>query len=84
MKKLVFSEMRQEIVEALEKSIKHEKARIDEQVGLIDGFVKDPVSNELTSDIVIGGPMVPMVMLVGQETGRVYLFALKSLLKREL
>jgi hypothetical protein len=83
MKKFVFSDMRQEIIEELEKLIKNDKARIEEKVGLVDGFVKDPVSNELTSDIIIGGPMVPMVMLVGEETGRVYLFALKILLKMD-
>jgi hypothetical protein len=78
MKKLLFADIKQELLEVLEKLL--QDTDIKEKVGLVDGFVNDPVSNELTDALVIGGPRVPMVMLVGEKTGRVYLFALKVLL----
>ena len=78
MKKVVFSELKNEILEALNKVIAD--AGITEKVGLVDGFLNDPVTHELTDSLVIGGPRVPMVMLIGEKSGRVYLFALKILL----
>ena len=79
MKKLIFSEIKQELLQALEKSIEN-SVDIKEKLILVDGFVNDPITNELTDALVIGGPRVPMVMLVGENTGRVYWFAVKTLL----
>jgi hypothetical protein len=54
---------------------------IDETVSLIDGFVNQPFGKALSNSIVIGGPIIPMVMLLGKDTGRIYFFALKAILK---
>ena len=51
-----------------------------EPVTLIDGFVNQPISMELSGSFVIGGPTVPMILVVGNNTGRIYFFALKALI----
>lgn len=53
---------------------------ITEPVSLIDGFINSPISMELSGSFVIGGPTIPMIMLVGTQTGRIYFFALKALI----
>ena len=78
MNKIVFADIKQDILTALKNLPK--EAGIIEQVGLVDGFINNPLSRELTDSIIIGGPSVPMILLVGEKTGRVYLFALKVLL----
>ena len=35
---------------------------------------------ELTGAFVIGGPTIPMIAVVGNNSGRIYFFALKALL----
>lgn len=53
---------------------------IKESVAILEGFVMEPFKTELTGEFTVGGPTVPMVMLIGNESGRVYFFALKALL----
>lgn len=53
---------------------------LNEPVSLVDGFVNQPISMELSGSFILGGPTIPMVMIVGNKTGRIYLFALKALL----
>lgn len=77
-KKIIkFEEIRKEIVSALEER----KISINESVTLLDGFVNEPFGKELSDSIVLGGPTIPMVMLIGNESGQVYFFALKAILK---
>jgi hypothetical protein len=78
MKKLIFADVKDDILAALNKV--RDDAGITEPVGLIDGFITNPISGELVNAILVGGPCVPMVMLVGEKTGRLYFFALKTLL----
>ena len=47
---------------------------------LIDGFMTFSLNGELSSNLIIGGPSIPMVGIVGNTTGRIYTFALKILL----
>lgn len=47
---------------------------------LIEGFFNQPFQKELTGSLVIGGPALPLVALVGNSSGRIYFFALKILL----
>jgi hypothetical protein len=77
-KTLQFSAIKGRIIEALEN--KKEELGINESVSILDGFVNQTFTTELTSDYVIGGPRVPIVMLIGNKTGRVYYFALKAIL----
>ena len=53
---------------------------INESVSIVDGFANQPFQKELSGSFKIGGNTIPMVMLVGNKTGRVYYFALKALL----
>jgi hypothetical protein len=78
MKKLIFEDVKEEILAALNNL--PDEVGITETVGLVDGFITNPVSGELTNSLLIGGPCLPMVMLVGEKTGRIYFFALKTLL----
>jgi hypothetical protein len=77
-KNLAFADVEDEIRAALKDHLK--KADIKEELILINGFFNESVSRELTNDLVVGGPKLPIVVLVGEESGRVYLFALKALL----
>jgi hypothetical protein len=49
-------------------------------VTLVEGFINQPLSMELSSSFTIGGPSIPMIMIVENETGRIHFFALKALL----
>ncbi len=39
-----------------------------------------PLQSEITGNITIGGPFIPMVGVVGKTSGRIYTYALKILL----
>ncbi len=75
-----FSDIKTELVDALNEKLKSNKLHLSEKVTIIDGFVNQPLSTELSGSFVIGGPAVPMIMLVGDESGRIYYFALKAIL----
>ncbi|MDD5626221.1 MAG: hypothetical protein PHG83_03580 [Patescibacteria group bacterium] len=75
-----FSEIKENLVNALNEKLKNNKLYIPEKVTIIEGFVNQPLSMELTGSFVIGGPAVPMIMLVGNDSGRIYYFALKAIL----
>ena len=71
-----FDEIKIELLEALNKKNLH----LPEKVTIVDGFVNQPLSMELSGSFIIGWPSVPMIMLVGVESGRIYYFALKAIL----
>lgn len=52
----------------------------DKGFALVDGFFNLPLQSELSGNIVVGGPSVPMVAIVGNASGRMYFFALKALI----
>lgn len=47
---------------------------------LIDGFINISMQKELSGSLMIGGPTIPTVAVVGKSTGIMYTFALKVLL----
>ncbi len=47
---------------------------------LLDGFFNFPIQDEISGSIVIGGPTVPMVAIIGNTSQRVFFFPLKALL----
>lgn len=55
--------------------------KLDESTTLFPEFINQPFYTEITGATIIGGPTVPMIMLIGNNTGRIYLFALKAVLK---
>ena len=73
-----FNDIRGEIQEALNSRSVH--LGINEPVTLLDGFINVPIYNQLSRNVVIGGPTVPMIAVVGNNSGRVYYFALGQLL----
>ncbi len=79
-KVIKFSDIKPTVVKALEEKIRNNKLHISESVTIVDGFVNQTLSTELSGSFVIGGPAVPMIMLIGDDSGRVYYFALKALL----
>lgn len=74
-----FDDIRPRIINALKEHSKN--SGIAESVSLVDGFVSQPFSMQLSDSIIIGGPTVPLIMLVGNESGQIYFFALKAILK---
>jgi hypothetical protein len=74
-----FQDIKNDIIAQLK--IHGQKTGITEPVTLVDGFIRQPYNMELSSTFVIGGPTIPMIMLLGDETGQIYLFALKAILK---
>lgn len=69
-----------EIKQKIIANLKVRDLGIGEDVTLISGFINQPINRKLSNDLVVGGPTLPMVILVGNMTGRVYLFALKAIL----
>jgi hypothetical protein len=78
-KTIKFAEIKDQILAALETRSQKKSFGIEEKATLVEGFLNEPFSKELTNSIVIGGPTVPMIMLVGNESGKIYFFALKAL-----
>ena len=73
-----FSKYKERITNALKQ--KQLNLGIHEPVSLVDGFINQPIQQELSSNIVIGGPSIPMIAVVGNTSGRIYYFALKALI----
>lgn len=79
-KVIKFLDIKDRLLQALNFKIGQNMLHIKEQVTIVDGFVTQPLSMELSGSFVLGGPSVPAVMLVGNDSGRIYYFALKALL----
>lgn len=76
-----FEEIKEKVIAELEN--RPNGIGISEPVSLLDGFVNQPFGMALSNSIIIGGPTIPMIMLLGKNTGRIYFFALKAILKNE-
>ncbi|HAT9260032.1 TPA: hypothetical protein JBC74_00005, partial [Legionella pneumophila subsp. pneumophila] len=62
-----FTDYREKIIQELNN--KKVFLGINEPVSLIDGFINQPIQQELSGNIVIGGPTIPMVAVVGNNSG---------------
>lgn len=76
---LKFEDVQEKIMAELQK--RSEKFGLTESVTLFGGFMNQPFCTELSDSFVLGGPTVPLIMLIGNETGRVYFLALKAVLE---
>lgn len=74
-----FADIKQDLVKALEEKIKSGKLKLPENVNLVDGFINQLITMELSNTFTLGGPSIPMILLVG-DSGQIYFFALKALL----
>lgn len=54
--------------------------QIDDSYSLIDSFINQPIQNEISGNVIIGGPSLPMIVIIHNGTGRLEFFALKALL----
>jgi hypothetical protein len=77
-KAIKFADIKERLVEELNKKIP--LMGFSEPQTLIDGFISQPLSLEISNAFVIGGPTIPMVMIVGNVTGRITFLAVKILL----
>lgn len=75
-----FSEIKNRLQDALQEKLKLTPIPNEAGFALIEGFMTFPIQAELSNNLIIGGPNVPMVGIVGNTSGRIYTFALKAIL----
>lgn len=75
-----FEDIKDRLNQALHKRDEQKLLHINEPVTLVNGFIKSPLSKEISASVVLGGPEIPMVALLGKQSGRLYFFALKALI----
>ena len=80
MEKIKFSDYKNKIIETLNPKLERFKSFEPDGFYIIDGFVNIPIQTELNNTVMVGGPSIPVVVLVGISTGKFYNFALKSIL----
>ena len=82
METIKFSKIKSDIIKALNNKLNNKTLHITEKVTLVDGFVDQAYLPKLTKKWVIGGSSIPMIILVGDESGQIYYFALKAILPK--
>lgn len=79
MKKIKFEDCKERIVAEL--LARHEIMPYDKNgYILVEGFLEQQVLSESSDNIVLGGPSLPMIALIGESTGLVFYFSAKILL----
>jgi hypothetical protein len=77
MNPIKFTEIKDKIQEALQEKLKETPIPNEKGFALIEGFMRLPIYAEISNNLIIGGPNVPIVGIVGNTSGRLYTFALK-------
>ncbi len=79
---ITFTEKRNEILRALTDLgfIMTSDSLSQAEYVLIDGFVNQPIQSELSGDFVVGGPTIPLVMLLRTRTKEIVYIPLKALI----
>lgn len=80
MNPVVFEEHRKQIEDAINIRIKNGSIKDPSGFILIDGFINMTSNKKIENSIIVGGPSIPCISVVGKSTGLVYTFALKVLL----
>jgi len=75
-----FDDYKQRITDAIQEKLKAGLIAGENGFTLVEGFIMQPLSKELSGNLIIGGPTIPLVAIVGNTSGRMYYFALKALL----
>ena len=75
-----FNEIKDDILKVIHNKNLDKKLHLPETVTLIDGFVNQPMSIELTDTFVIGNRKLPMILLLGSDSGQIYYFSLQAIL----
>lgn len=76
-----FAEIKSNLLAELNSRIASGRLKFPEKVDIVDGFVNQLLSMELSGSFVLGGPSIPMIMLIG-ESGQLYFFALRAILPK--
>lgn len=74
-----FEDYKQRITDAVQVKLRTTPIPGENGFTLVDGFIMQPLSGEVSGNMVIGGPTIPLVAIVGNTSGRMYYFALKAL-----
>lgn len=80
MNTIKFSDIKKDLQTELERRLKESPILNEVGFTLIDGFSNLSLQGEISNNIVIGGPTIPTVSIVGNTSGRVYTFALKAIM----
>ncbi len=80
MDSIKFLDKKGEIQNALQEKLKLSPIAGEAGFTLIDGFMTLSLNGEISNNVIIGGPSIPAVGVVGNTTGRIYTFALKVIL----
>lgn len=75
-----FSDKKEEIQAALGEKLRQNPILGEAGFTLVDGFMTLPLQGEISNNVIIGGPSIPIVGIVGNTSGRIYTFALKVIL----
>lgn len=76
-----FSDIKDELLAALQLRLKTTPIKEEAQgFELIEGFMTLPLQAEISNSVMLGGPSIPIIGIVGKASGRIYTFALKALL----
>lgn len=77
-KVIEFEDVREEILEKMKS--KGNESGISEPVGLISGFMTQTKTTTLSTSVAIGENAMPMIACVGENSGRMYFFALGAII----
>lgn len=76
-----FDDYKQRISDAIQAKLQAGLILGENGFTLVEGFIMQPLSKEVSGNIIIGGqPTIPLVAIVGNTSGRMYYFALKALI----
>lgn len=70
-----FQRYKDDILEALQS-----KAKLEGRWTILDFFVNQPIQKSISGNVIIGGPALPLVIVINQDSGEVRHFSLKFLL----
>jgi len=76
---VIFDTYKKEIEDAINVRIKSGLIKDPNGFILLDGFFNMTHNKKIDNSIIVGGPTVPCVSVVGKSTGLIYTFALKVL-----
>jgi hypothetical protein len=82
MKTAKFSEIKEELQRNLEEKLKASPIPNEAGFTIIEGFMSFSIQGDISNNVVIGGPVIPMIGIVGNTSGRIYMFALRILMPK--
>ena len=80
MKTVKFLEIKKELQDKIQEKLKLSPIPNEAGFTLIDGFTNLSLQEDISNNVIIGGPSIPMVGIVGNTSGRIYTFALRILM----